>query len=259
MNKEELRRLLEITRFPRSGGYDPEWVVENQMGPNALWLTEWLREDLKITTHDRVLDLGCGKAMSSVFIAREFGASVIANDLWTDASDNFKRIREAGLAKIVCPVRAEAHSLPYAHGFFTCVVSIDAYQYFGTDEMYLPYLCDFIEQGGTLGLVMPALMREFGDSVPGHLRRKQESGGVFWDDKACFSLHTVDWWRGHLQKTGLVEVKVADVLEDGWRYWLAWERALAASGHNVFPSDEQTLAEDAGRYLGFCRLVAKRI
>ena len=33
---------LDRNEFPLSAKYDPEWVFENQMGINALWLTEWL-------------------------------------------------------------------------------------------------------------------------------------------------------------------------------------------------------------------------
>ena len=33
-------------RYTRSNGYDPDWVIENQMGPNALWLLESLIEDM---------------------------------------------------------------------------------------------------------------------------------------------------------------------------------------------------------------------
>ena len=35
-------------------------------GANALWLTEWLAEALELRADMRVLDLGCGRAMSSV-------------------------------------------------------------------------------------------------------------------------------------------------------------------------------------------------
>ena len=34
----------------------------------------------------KVLDLGCGKAMSSIFLAREFRVSVWATDLWIPAT-----------------------------------------------------------------------------------------------------------------------------------------------------------------------------
>ena len=36
----------------------------------------------------RVLDLGCGLAMSSIFLRREFDVQVWATDLWFNASEN---------------------------------------------------------------------------------------------------------------------------------------------------------------------------
>ncbi len=107
------------------------------MGPNALWLTESLTGCMELGAETRVLDLGCGKALSSIFLAKEYGAQVWAADLWIDASDNFARICAAGLEDRVFALRAEAHGLPFADGFFDAMVSIDAYHYFGTDDLYL--------------------------------------------------------------------------------------------------------------------------
>ena len=79
---DEVVRLLHKPAFPRSNAYDAEWMLDNQMGPNALWLMEWLCEELALERGQRVLDLGCGKAMTSIFLAREFGVAVHAADLW---------------------------------------------------------------------------------------------------------------------------------------------------------------------------------
>ena len=54
----------------------------------------------------RVLDLGCGRAMSSIFLRREFGVQVWATDLWFDTSENLQRIRDAGVADGVFPIHA---------------------------------------------------------------------------------------------------------------------------------------------------------
>jgi cyclopropane fatty-acyl-phospholipid synthase-like methyltransferase len=75
---KETENLFYNERFPRSNRYDSEWIAKNQMGPNALWLTEWLMEDLKLSSGMRVLDMGCGRAMSSVFLAKEYGVTVFA-------------------------------------------------------------------------------------------------------------------------------------------------------------------------------------
>ena len=59
--------------FPRSSAYDPHWLMDNAMGPHALWLAEWLSQRLELTPGMQVLDLGCGKALTSIFLAKEFG------------------------------------------------------------------------------------------------------------------------------------------------------------------------------------------
>lgn len=35
-------------RYPRSTTYDPQWIFENQMGPNPLWLMEALTDVMPI-------------------------------------------------------------------------------------------------------------------------------------------------------------------------------------------------------------------
>ena len=127
-------------RFPRSSKYDPEWVLSNQMGPNALWLTESLCERMTLKPGMRVLDMGCGTAISSIFLAKEFGVRVWANDLWVSAEENQERIAAAGVDDLVTPVRAEAHSLPYDRDFFDAVISIDSFHYYGTSDTYFRLL-----------------------------------------------------------------------------------------------------------------------
>ncbi len=255
---DELKPLVTNETFPRSNAYDPKWVLENQMGPNVLWLTEWLCERMDLKPGMRVLDMGCGKAMSSIFLAREYGVQVWANDLWIAAEENWQRIREAGVADRVFPIHAEAHALPYAPGFFDAIVSMDSYHYFGTDDMYLGYFLKYVKPGGQIGIVVPALMREFPDGVPPeHLTRKQANGGVFWVDE-CWSIRTLDWWKTHWGHCDSVEIELADTLEDGWRHWFRHEHAVEANGGWMFPSYEETLETDAGEYIGFVRLIARR-
>lgn len=110
-NEERLERY-HVKEYPRSSKFDPEWVQKNEMGPNVLWLTESLTQVLELKPGMRVLHLGCGKAMSSIFLAKEFDVQVWATDLWIDASDNLLRIRDAGLEDKVFPIHAEAHALP---------------------------------------------------------------------------------------------------------------------------------------------------
>src|SRR5262245_53309153 len=118
-------RLLS-ERFPRASQYHPEWLIANASGgANSLWLAEWLATALDLRPGTRVLDLGCGRASSSIFLHREFGVQVWATDLWISASENVRRIRDAGVEGGVFPLRADARSLPFAPDFFDAIVCVD--------------------------------------------------------------------------------------------------------------------------------------
>lgn len=253
----DLDSLLRKPEFPLSARYDRDWVLRNQMGPNALWLVEWLCEALPLAPGMRVLDLGCGRAMTSVFLARERGVRVWAADLWMGPDPNWRRVSEAGVGDLVCPLRAEAHALPFAQGFFDAIVSIDSYQYFGTDDLYLSYVSGFLRPGGLLGIVVPGLTSEIGDRVPEHLARPQANGKAFWED-ACWCFHTADWWGRLWARSSRVEDVRTDTLSDGWRHWRDFERALELAGKQVFPSDAEALERDEGRTIGFVRAIARR-
>ena len=84
----------------------------------------------------RVLDLGCGRAASSIFLRREFGVEVWATDLWIDPSENLERIQDAGVGDGVFPIHADARALPFAQGFFDAIISLDSFVYYGTDDLY---------------------------------------------------------------------------------------------------------------------------
>ena len=247
----DLRKLLNNENFPLSNKYAPEWVLENQMGPSALWLTEWLTRDMHLRPGMRVLDMGCGKCLSSVFLAREFGVQVWATDLWIEATDNWQRIRQAGMEDKIFPIHAEARSLPYAEGFFDAIVCVDSYHYYGTDDLYLGYFHKFVRPGGQIGIVVPGPKHELHGKIPDHLR-------FIWGQAYpvdLFSFHTCQWWRRHWEQTQLVEVEVADRLKDGWRHWLQWGDVLSDDGGG---SESDGLRRDEGRYLGFVRMIARR-
>ena len=161
--------------FPRASAYDPTWVYCNVMGPNSLWLTDALTQTLRLEPGMRVLDLGCGAAITSIFLAREFDVQVWAADLWIEPSLNTGRIEEAGVGDRVFPIEAEAHTLPFAHAFFDAIVSIDSFHYYGTDVRYLSYLAQFVRPGGAIGIVVPG-ERDRSRRSTGRLPRTRADG-----------------------------------------------------------------------------------
>lgn len=77
---DELQQKLTLARYPRSGRYSARWLMDNNMGPNPIWLAEALAEVMPLRAGARVLDMGCGTALTSIFLAREFGVQVWATD-----------------------------------------------------------------------------------------------------------------------------------------------------------------------------------
>lgn len=243
--KERIGELLTHPRYPRSARYDPQWIVENEAGAQRLWLMESLTQAVSLEPGMRVLDMGCGKAIDAIFLAKEFGVQVWANDLRISPTSNWQRICQAGAEGLVYPIQAEAHALPYAEGFFDAILSVNSLQCYGTDDLYLgEHLGKLLRPGGRIGIVVPGLLRQLNGVVPGHLQPFWEPG--FW------AWHTADWWRRHWDRSGLVEVELADALPgaDGWKLWLRWQEAMDRVG---------LIEADRGRYISYIRVVARRV
>lgn len=246
MNDSALERMFKYDRYPRTQNYDLKWVMENHIGSHCLLLMEALSQVMDLRPGMRVLDMGCGKAITSIFLAKEFGVQVWANDLWISADDNWQRICEAGVADRVFPIHAEAHSLPYAKGFFDAIVSVNSLQFFATADTYLSnHFVGLVKPGGQIGSILPGLYHELDDGVPDYL--KPYWGLEFW------SYHSAAWWRKHWLKTGEVRVELADCLpeRDGRDIFANWGIAVGDPTPNV-------ISVDNGRNVTFIRVVARR-
>jgi SAM-dependent methyltransferase len=238
---------------PRASAYDPAWAYRNSMGPHALWLVDALTQVLPLEPGMRVLDLGCGTAITSIFLAREHAVQVFAADLWIEPTLNRPRIDEAGVSDRVFPIEAEAHALPFARGYFDTIVSIDSYHYFGTDVRYLSYLAQFVKPGGTIGVMVP------GNAIdPDEQPDAQVENAQFGADYSTF--RSAGWWARHFRRTGGVEVTHAEMVAGGRAMWLQHERARAAFTGVPFERSEeaQFLESELGQTMGFVRIVARR-
>lgn len=255
LHPERFAEAMRHSAHPRASAYDPAWVYRNLMGPNCLWLVEDLAGRMALAPGARVLDLGCGAALTSIFLAREHGAEVWAADLWIDPASNLERAREAGVADRLFPLRLEAHSLPFAPGFFDAVVSVDSYHYFGTDVRYLSYLAQFVKPGGRIGIVCPGNALDPDDPDAPDAAGIVAEAGADW-----FTFRSAEWWRRHWSRTRGIAVEEAAMLEAGRELWC--RHVDAAEAWSGIPKEEtfdgRLLFSEHGRTLGFCRIVARR-
>lgn len=74
------------SRYPELDGYTRDELYEDFLGGGGLYLATRMVRTMHLRTGDIVLDLGCGKGTTSVFLAKHFGVNVIAVDLWTSAT-----------------------------------------------------------------------------------------------------------------------------------------------------------------------------
>ena len=104
--------------YPLSKKYNTPELMSKIMGPNPVKLEEELLTGHRIPAGSVVCDLGSGQGLTSVFLAKEYGFTVYAADLWSDPEDNRCFFREMGLSdKQIIPVKADATDLPLKQNF----------------------------------------------------------------------------------------------------------------------------------------------
>jgi cyclopropane fatty-acyl-phospholipid synthase-like methyltransferase len=233
--------------------YDAEWLLSLDMGPNPLWLLEDLLADLRVRHGAKVLDLGSGRGATSVFLAREFGAEVWAVDLWTKQEVAEAVFAEAGVQDAVHAINADARSLPFGDHEFDVIISVDAWEYFGTDDRFLPGLLRVLKPEGQIGVATPSMKKDVRDlgETPSHI-----SNAVGWE---ALAWHSPARWEQQWKLTGLVENVTARLQNAGCKDWLRWSRALQASGRCGEEPASRMLEEDAGNLLSFVLISATKI
>ena len=244
------KNILHSEIFLRSNKYDPMWIFNNQMGPNPLWLTEFLAEQFDFRPGMRVLDLGCGRGITSVFLAKEYSVQVYALDLWENADGKWEQAKAHGVEHLIVPIHGDALKMPFAKDFFDAILAIDSYIYFGAKDDSLAKITNFLRPGGRIGIVVPGYASDIADGVPDYIIK-------FLGDE-LWTWQTLDWWKCLWEKDGGVSVDVADTMPDGCAVWLRWHEAKLTVGMHRHPEEIEIFKNDNGNYIGFIRLVGTK-
>ena len=225
--------------------FDKGFLSQQLMGPNCIRHIDEITQKIRLTPEMRILDLGCGNGLTSMYLAKKYGSQVFAADLWIDPTDNFERFKQFGLDAQIVPVRAEAHELPFAKNYFDAVVSVDAYHYFGAEPDYLDkHLAPLVKRGGIIAISVPGLLAEFPDEIPDILQPYV---------KKEFHFHSVAWWKSHWQHSEKVEMIDAFSLKchkDAWEDWLQTENPYAVD-------DRPMMVAEGGNYFDTVGVIAK--
>ena len=212
--------------FPKANTFSQSTMRERSMGPNPLKLCEELLGYADIPADSVVLDLGSGAGLTSALMAREYGFTVYAADLWSDPSDNMRFFEECGLInRQIIPLKADATALPFAAGFFDAVVSVDSYNYFGRDPEYLgQHLLPLVKRCGELLFAIPGMVHDCHDDLPSCLLTS-------WTPDQLDYMHDMRWWRANINQTEGVEIvgmQEMGCTREAWADWIECDNEYAA-------------------------------
>lgn len=235
--------------YPKSEAYNTPALQEKIMGPNPVKLEEELLRDHRIPDGAVVCDLGSGQGLTSVFLAKEYGFTVYAADLWSDPEENRRFFDQMGLSREqIIPVKADAVDLPFETAFFDAVVSTDSYNYFGRDARYLDEkLLPFVKPGGYLYIAIPGMKKDCHDNLPQELL-------LSWTPEQLDYLHDVDYWTDIVRQCSgaeVISVQEMESNEEVWADWLKQENEYAVG-------DRKAMEAGGGKYLNFVSIVLRK-
>lgn len=235
--------------YTRSKAYDTPELRRMIMGPNPVKLEEELLLDHKIPENAVVCDLGSGQGLTSVFLAKEYGFTVYAADLWSDPAENRAFFDRMGLARDrIIPVKADAAALPFEKEFFDAVVSTDSYNYFGRDERYLDEkLLPFLRHGGYVYIAIPGMKKDCHDHLPEELL-------LSWTPEQLEYMHDAAYWQDMVSRSKdaeVLSVREMESNEEVWAEWLAQDNEYAVG-------DRKAMEAGGGKYLNFLAIVLRK-
>lgn len=245
------------------------FLQKTLMGPNGIRQAEELASHFPITKDMRILDLGAGMGLSSLYLVKEFGTKVFVTDFYIDPTENYERFQSIGIADKTVPMMLDAtQPFPFAKNYFDVIFSVGAYNLFGANEEMLPKLISYVKKGGYIAVAFPGLKFDFGDNVPQEMKR-------FWNEPEVASLvRGIEWWKNLWSKTegcnsGCLEI--VNISEQTCHN-IAWQEYLAnlnpsnqdnkwADELNSNIGDEQWILDmmeaEGGKYFNTIQLIAK--
>lgn len=236
-------------KYLKSEKYSTPELQRKMMGPNPVKLVEELLAEHKIPDGAVVCDLGSGQGITSVFLAKEYGFTVYAADLWSDPAENQKFFDAMGLKKKqVIPAKADAAGLPFEKEFFDAVVSIDSYHYFGRDAHFLDdKLLPFVKSGGYLYIAIPGMKKDCHHDLPKELL-------LSWTPEDLETMHDISYWSaiaGKSKDAEVVSVQEMQSNEEVWADWLKQDNKYAVG-------DRKSMEAGGGKYLNFIAIVLRK-
>jgi SAM-dependent methyltransferase len=207
--------------YPELAGYTRDEIYEDCMGGGALYLAAQMVRTMDMQPGDIVLDLGCGKGTTSIFLAEQFGVKVVALDLWISATFLGTKFAGRGHRDRILSLNLDAtEQLPFAEEYFDAIYCMNSLSFYGGSVPFLGHLLKHLKRGRIFCAGMETLNEEFAPEAYAHppavynysLPPPNEGTNVWEDDFS--KMHSPPWWANLFRESGLVEVLHCHELED---------------------------------------------
>lgn len=231
-------------QYPELQAYSRDECYQDFFGGGGLYLAVCMLRTIRLQPKNNVLDLGCGKGATSIFMAKHFGVQVTALDLWTSADFLDEKFIAQGVRDRITPIQMDAtEPLPFSEDYFDAIFCMNSFNFYGGNVDFLQHLLKHLKPGGQLCIGSEVLSAEFTAEqlvnppqvFAFKLPPPNEHVNVFEGDFK--KQHTPEWWRNLFQSSGLLEVEFCQEIEDA--DVLYEELVRYEHEHNVDPFDVQ--------------------
>ncbi len=224
---EEIQQILSTFRppipsaYPELDGCSQSDIYRDFFGGGGLYLTVRMLRALNLQPGQKVLDLGCGKGETTVYMTQHYEVQVKALDLWTSAEFLTQKFTACGVSTRASAIQMDVTGpLPYAENEFDAIFCMNSFNFYGANPGFLAHLLKHLRSGGRLCIGGEVLSEEFTPEQLANppyvysftLPAPNEQVNVFTGD--FITQHTSGWWRDFFQASGLVEVETCSDLED---------------------------------------------
>ena len=212
-------RTPDISKYPEIKEYSRNMIYEEKMGPGGLYLAALMARKLNLKSGMKVLDLGCGKGATSVFLAKNYNVRVFSVDLWIDSTILYNKIIQHGLDEKIIPLNLDITSkIPFAKNYFDVIFCMDSIHYYGGNIDFWEHLLPYLKNDGQFCIGSPCFSNEFSVETLKNIPFVYDDGTNLWPEEFS-KYHSPHWWKELLEKTEKFSIIESSELEDGIIFW----------------------------------------
>ncbi len=226
-------RRLDPGAYPEVASYSWEEIYGHgeNMAPGGLYLAPRMTRSMNLKEGDIVLDIGCGRGDSAIFLAKHFGVTTVCFDLWVSSELLSRKVSREGYRHAVFPLDLDAtQDLPFPNDYFDALFCMQALHSFDANPDVLRSLIRHLKPGGRFVAGGTCFNEEPANGGLSEIYRRTDG----WDAE-YEKYHSPPWWKEAFEATRLIDVVECCELPEGL---IMWEDEVLCHGERAGWTDE---------------------